>query len=182
MSGWSTSSTRSSCAGCPPGARRRRPMPQWRADAERVRKYRDFSATVSGFTAENRLGAGGSGIRTLGPPSEVQRFSETPVQLDPSRPTMWFAATPRWEGDGFELSVPGHETVKPSWETALLSRKRKRICWGTESSNPPPSSGESGANLRLDDAGSDRVHPDAALSGGWIARGLRNVGHAQRAG
>jgi hypothetical protein len=51
------------------------------------------------------------------------------------------------EGDGFELSVPGHETVKPSWETALLSRKRKRICWGTESSNPSPSSGESGANL-----------------------------------
>jgi len=42
------------------------------------------------------------------------------------------------EGDGFELSVPGHETVKPSWETALLSRKRKRICSGTESSNPSP--------------------------------------------
>src|ERR1700730_15586248 len=24
------------------------------------------------------------------------------------------------EGDGFELSVPGRETVKPSWETGLL--------------------------------------------------------------
>ena len=36
------------------------------------------------------------------------------------------------EGDGFELSVPGRETVKPSWETGLLSRKRERICWGTE--------------------------------------------------
>src|ERR1700737_4075010 len=42
------------------------------------------------------------------------------------------------EGDGFELSVPGRETVKPSWETGLLSRKRERICWGTEGSNPPP--------------------------------------------
>src|SRR6266446_9196481 len=47
------------------------------------------------------------------------------------------------EGDGFELSVPGRETVKPSWETGLLSRKRERICWGTEGSNPSPSSGES---------------------------------------
>src|SRR5437867_1107928 len=52
------------------------------------------------------------------------------------------------EGDGFELSVPGRETVKPSWETGLLSRKRERICWGTESSNPSPSSGES-ANHRF---------------------------------
>src|SRR5712675_579087 len=52
------------------------------------------------------------------------------------------------EGDGFELSVPGRETVKPSWETGLLSRKRERICWGTEGSNPSPSSGESRANLK----------------------------------
>ena len=37
-------------------------------------------------------------------------------------------------------------TVKPSWETGLLSRKRERICWGTEGSNPSPSSGESAAN------------------------------------
>ena len=51
------------------------------------------------------------------------------------------------EGDGFELSVPGRETVKPSWETGLLSRKRERICWGTESSKPSPSSGESGEIL-----------------------------------
>jgi hypothetical protein len=28
------------------------------------------------------------------------------------------------EGDGFELSVPGRETFKLSWETGLLSRKR----------------------------------------------------------
>ena len=35
------------------------------------------------------------------------------------------------------------ETVRPSWETGLLSRKRERICWGTEGSNPSPSSGES---------------------------------------
>jgi ATP dependent DNA ligase C terminal region len=61
-------------------------------------------------------------------------------------PKVRFAADSALEEDGFELSVPGHETVKPSWETALLSRKRKRICWGTESSNPPPSTGESAAN------------------------------------
>src|SRR6202011_5846937 len=51
------------------------------------------------------------------------------------------------EGDGFELSVPDRETVKPSWETGLLSRKRERICWGTEGSNPSPSSAESAANF-----------------------------------
>jgi hypothetical protein len=34
-----------------------------------------------------------------------------------------------------------------SWETGLLARKRERICWGTGSSNPSPSSGESRANL-----------------------------------
>jgi hypothetical protein len=27
------------------------------------------------------------------------------------------------EGDGFELPVPGRETVKPPWETGLLSGK-----------------------------------------------------------
>jgi len=37
--------------------------------------------------------------------------------------------------------------VKPSYETGLLSRKRERICWGTEGSNPSPSGGESDANL-----------------------------------
>ena len=58
-----------------------------------------------------------------------------------------FAIDSPLEGDGFELSVPGRETVKPSWETGLLSRKRERICWGTEGSNPSPSSGESSANL-----------------------------------
>jgi hypothetical protein len=36
-----------------------------------------------------------------------------------------FAPDSLLEGDGFELSVPGHETVKPSWEMGLLSRKRK---------------------------------------------------------
>ena len=51
------------------------------------------------------------------------------------------------EGDGFELSVPGRETVKPSWETGLLSRKRERICWGTEGSNPSSSSSESATKL-----------------------------------
>ena len=35
------------------------------------------------------------------------------------------------------------QTVKPSWEAGLVSRKRERICWGTEGSNPSPSSGES---------------------------------------
>ena len=33
-----------------------------------------------------------------------------------------------------------------SWETGLLARKRERICWGTGSSNPFPSSAESCAN------------------------------------
>jgi hypothetical protein len=37
--------------------------------------------------------------------------------------------------------------ARASWGTELLSRKRERICWGTEGSNPSPSSGES-ANLR----------------------------------
>src|SRR6202030_507279 len=50
------------------------------------------------------------------------------------------------EGGGFDLSIPGRETVKPSWEADLLS-KRERICRGTEGSNPSPSSGESDANL-----------------------------------
>jgi hypothetical protein len=38
-----------------------------------------------------------------------------------------FARDSPLEGDGFELSVPGRETLKPSWETGLLS-KRERIC------------------------------------------------------
>jgi hypothetical protein len=54
-----------------------------------------------------------------------------------------FAQDSSLEGDGFELSVPGREIVKPSWETGLLSRKRERICLGTEGSNPSPSSAES---------------------------------------
>jgi hypothetical protein len=37
--------------------------------------------------------------------------------------------------------------ARPSWETGLLSRKRERICWGTEGSNPSPSRRESAANL-----------------------------------
>jgi signal transduction histidine kinase len=37
--------------------------------------------------------------------------------------------------------------ARASWGTELLSRKRERICWGTEGSNPSPSSGES-ANSR----------------------------------
>ena len=71
-----------------------------------------------------------------------------------------FAPDSPLEGDGFELSVPGRETVKPSWETGLLSRKRERICWGTEGSNPSPSSGESSANLIFgvtNSAGSENV-------------------------
>ena len=44
-----------------------------------------------------------------------------------------FAQDSSLEGDGFELSVPGRETVKPSWETGLLSRKRERI-WCSEAS------------------------------------------------
>ena len=49
------------------------------------------------------------------------------------------------EGDGFELPVPGREPVRRG--TGLKSRKRERICSGTEGSNPSPSSGESRANL-----------------------------------
>jgi len=64
----------------------------------------------------------------------------------PTPAKMRFSCDSPLEGDGFELSVPGRETVKPSWETGLLSRKRERICWGTEGSNPSPSSGESAAN------------------------------------
>src|ERR1700720_4859511 len=53
------------------------------------------------------------------------------------------------EGDGFEPSVPGRETVNPIVGDGLLARKRERICWGTGSSNPSPSSEESGANPAL---------------------------------
>src|SRR5580704_3265938 len=59
-----------------------------------------------------------------------------------------FARDSSVEGAGFELSVPGRKIVKPAWETGLLHRKRERICWGTEGSNPSLSSGESAANLR----------------------------------
>src|SRR4029077_15765012 len=45
----------------------------------------------------------------------------------------------------------GREIVKPSWGTGLLSRKRERICWGTEGSNPSPSSRKSSANLIFGD-------------------------------
>ena len=34
-----------------------------------------------------------------------------------------FASDSPLEGDGFELPVPGRETVKPLWETGLLSGK-----------------------------------------------------------
>jgi hypothetical protein len=51
-----------------------------------------------------------------------------------------FVADSPLEGDGFEPSVPGRETIKPLWERRLLSRKRERICSGTEGSNPSPSS------------------------------------------
>ena len=36
-----------------------------------------------------------------------------------------------------------------SWETGLLARKRERICWGTGSSNPSPSSRESTTNRAI---------------------------------
>ena len=71
-----------------------------------------------------------------------------------------FVADSPPEGDGFELSVPGRETVKPSWETGLLSRKRERICWGTEGSNPSPSSAESCANPTAARARAARGGPD----------------------
>jgi hypothetical protein len=61
-------------------------------------------------------------------------------------------------GGGFELSIPGRETVKPSWEADLLS-KRERICRGTGSSNPSPSSGES---LRTRLSGTEPIE-----DGGW---------------
>jgi hypothetical protein len=41
--------------------------------------------------------------------------------------TSRFAPDSALEGDGFERSVPGRETVKPSWDRGLLSRKRERI-------------------------------------------------------
>lgn len=44
-------------------------------------------------------------------------------------------------------------------ETGLAVSKRERICWGTEGSNPPPSSGESVANLPR--AGSLSVFPQS---------------------
>src|SRR5580700_862174 len=58
-----------------------------------------------------------------------------------------FAPDSLLEGDGFERSVPGrgdHQTVMGDG-TAVS--KPERICWGTKGSNPPPSSGESYANL-----------------------------------
>jgi len=56
-----------------------------------------------------------------------------------------FAIDSTPEGDGFELPVPGREPVKRG--TGLKSRKRERICSGTEGSNPSPPSRES-ANPR----------------------------------
>jgi hypothetical protein len=38
----------------------------------------------------------------------------------PWPPKVRFATDSSLEGDGFELPVPGRETVKPSWETGLL--------------------------------------------------------------
>ena len=74
------------------------------------------------------------------------------------------------EGDGFEVSVPGREIVKPSWETGLLSRKGERICWGTEGSNQSPSSGESSANLTEHgkDLGSDPFWSIGIAQGGNV--------------
>ena len=56
--------------------------------------------------------------------------------------------TRRWRemGSDFRFPSASHETVKPSSETGLLSRKRERIWCGTEGSNPSPSSGKSGTN------------------------------------
>src|SRR6202040_1464623 len=75
-----------------------------------------------------------------------------------ARDQVWFARDSPLEGDGFELSVPGREPVKPSWEKGLLSGCGSEaqgigflnppICWGTESSNPSPSRRES-ANFRF---------------------------------
>jgi hypothetical protein len=74
-----------------------------------------------------------------------ERWTVLTLEGDQSSAMPKFTDSPL-EGDGFELSVPGRETVKPSWETGLLSRKRERICWGTEGSNPSPSSAESTTN------------------------------------
>jgi hypothetical protein len=45
------------------------------------------------------------------------------------------------------LLAESRPEVHPQSSTLLVVGKRKRICWGTESSNPPPSSAESVANL-----------------------------------
>jgi len=57
------------------------------------------------------------------------------------------------EGDGFELSVPGAKEPVSVAEGELRGIERGRpkkllLLWGTDGSNPSPSSGESGANSR----------------------------------
>src|SRR5207244_2762391 len=61
---------------------------------------------------------------------------------DRNTPKVRFASDSPLEGDGFEPSVPDCQSV-----IAWLFRTREQICWGTEGSNPSPSSGESVANL-----------------------------------
>ncbi len=98
-----------------------------------------FPFRVSGARRETMLWT------TLRSMSCSDRCTRTPV---PDGMKIRFAPDSPLEGNGFELSVPGRETFKLSWETGLLSRKRERICSGTEGSNPSPSNGESGESMR----------------------------------
>jgi hypothetical protein len=57
--------------------------------------------------------------------------------------------THRWRETDSNLRFLVARPSTRSWETGLLARKWERICWGTGSSNPSPSSAESAANLTL---------------------------------
>jgi hypothetical protein len=95
-------------------------------------------------------------VRSLRVPSHVPSHPQTAAKVRGFALTAsTFTAETDWllEGDGFELPVPGRETVKPSWGTGRLSRNREPICWGTEGSNPSPSTGEAGANLNSENSG-----------------------------
>ena len=64
----------------------------------------------------------------------------------PGSSSQW---TPSWRETDSNLRFLVARPSTRSWETGLLARKRERICWGTGSSNPSPSSEESGANPAL---------------------------------
>ena len=84
-------------------------------------------------------------------------------------PSFRFAADSSLEGDGFEPSVPVAREPVYIAEGELRGDRRaaKKIWWGTDGSNPSPSSGESTANL----ASAPRA-PGAAPAGNMFFKRL----------